>query len=114
MSECLFCRIASGAIPSKIVLQDGHAVAFEDINPQAPVHVLVIPRKHVASLGETDAGDGALLSHLLRTCVKVAEEKGLTTTGYRVVTNTGRNAGQSVFHLHWHVLGGRPMAWPPG
>ncbi len=114
MSDCLFCRIASGGIPSKIVLQDEHAVAFEDINPQAPVHVLVIPRKHIASLGETDTADGALLTHLLRTCVKIAQDKGLTKDGYRVVTNTGRNAGQSVFHLHWHVLGGRPMGWPPG
>ena len=114
MSECLFCRIVSGAIPSKIVLEDEQAIAFEDINPQAPVHVLVIPRKHVASLSETASADGALLSHLLRICVKVAEDKGLAQTGYRVVTNTGRHAGQSVFHLHWHVLGGRPMRWPPG
>lgn len=114
MSECLFCRIASGAIPSKIVHQDEHAVAFEDINPQAPVHVLVIPRKHVAALGDLDASDGALLSHLLMTCVKVAKDKGLAAGGYRVLTNIGRQAGQSVFHLHWHVLGGRPMGWPPG
>lgn len=114
MGECLFCQIAAGTLPSKLVHQDEQAVAFEDINPQAPVHVLVIPRKHVASLGEAEAEDGALLTHLLRVCVDVAKAKGLGASGYRVLTNTGRGAGQSVFHLHWHVLGGRPLGWPPG
>ena len=114
MSTCLFCRIAAGTVPSKILHQDDDVVAFEDINPQAPVHVLVIPRKHVPSIGETDAGDAALLSRLLMACAKIARDKGLASSGYRILTNTGLDAGQSVFHLHWHVLGGRQMGWPPG
>lgn len=113
MSDCLFCRIAAKTIPSKMVYEDDLAVAFEDVNPQAPVHVLVIPRRHVVSL---DAGkdETALLGHLLRTCAVVAVQKGLSPSGYRVVTNTGPDAGQSVFHIHLHVLGGRAMRWPPG
>ena len=114
MSECIFCRVAAGTLPSRIVHQDDQTVAFEDVNPQAPVHILVIPRKHVVSIGEMDQDDSGLLGHLMLTCAKIAKEKGLTALGYRVVTNTGPNAGQSVFHLHLHVLGGRPMAWPPG
>lgn len=113
MSDCIFCRIASRAIPSKIVYEDEQAVAFEDVNPQAPVHLLVIPRRHVTSLdaGQDEAG---LLGHLLRTCAVVAGQKGLSPSGYRVVTNTGADAGQTVLHLHLHVLGGRAMRWPPG
>ena len=114
MSTCLFCGIAAGSIRSKVIYQDDQAVAFEDINPQAPVHVLIIPRKHVSSIGETDSAESALLGHLLLTGAKIAKEKGLTTSGYRILTNTGPDAGQSVFHLHLHVLGGRPMGWPPG
>lgn len=114
MSTCLFCGIAAGSIPSKVIYQDDQAVAFEDLNPQAPVHVLIIPRKHVSSIGETDSAASALLGHLLLTGAKIAKEKGLTTSGYRILTNTGPDAGQSVFHLHLHVLGGRPMGWPPG
>ncbi len=114
MSECIFCRVAAGTLPSKVIHEDEQAVAFEDTNPQAPVHFLVIPRKHVVSIGEMHQGDSGLLGHLMLTCAKIAKERGLTASGYRVVTNTGPNAGQSVFHLHLHVLGGRPMAWPPG
>lgn len=113
MSDCLFCRIAAKAIPSKIVYEDDQAVAFEDVNPQAPIHVLVVPRRHVLSLNETQE-DSALLGHLMRTCVTVAAQKGLAGSGYRVVTNTGAHGGQTVSHLHLHVLGGRPMRWPPG
>lgn len=114
MSECIFCRVAAGTLPSKVIHEDEQTVAFEDTNPQAPVHFLVIPRKHVVSIGEMDPGDNGLLGHLMLTCAKIAKERGLMASGYRVVTNTGPNAGQSVFHLHLHVLGGRPMAWPPG
>lgn len=113
MSDCIFCRIAAKTIPSKLVYEDDQAVAFEDVNPQAPVHLLVIPRKHVASLdGVQD--ETALLGHLLKTCAVLAGQKGLSQTGYRVVTNTGSDAGQTVFHLHLHLLGGRGMRWPPG
>jgi histidine triad (HIT) family protein len=114
VSDCLFCRIAARTIPSKIVYEDDVAVAFEDVNPQAPVHVLVVPRKHVPSLKGADSGDAALLGHLLLTCVNIAREKGIAESGYRIVANTGSEGGQTVFHLHFHVLGGRAMHWPPG
>ena len=114
MSECLFCRIGSGQIPAKVVLQDEEILAFEDVNPQAPVHVLVIPKRHIEGLIETKADDKALLGHLLEAATQVAAKKGIAESGYRVVANTGRNGGQTVFHLHLHVLGGRQMTWPPG
>lgn len=114
MSDCIFCRIVAGTIPSKIVYQDDHAVAFDDVNPQAPVHVLVVSRRHVGSVGDFEATDTALLGHLALTCVTVANRKGIAESGYRIVANTGANAGQSVSHVHFHVLGGRSMAWPPG
>ncbi len=112
MSECLFCRIAQGELGASVVAQDQQFVAFRDINPQAPVHVLVIPRAHVATLNE--ASDPALLAGLLAQAREVARAEGLAERGYRVVINTNAEAGQSVFHLHAHVLGGRPMRWPPG
>jgi histidine triad (HIT) family protein len=112
MTDCLFCRIASGGIKANIVVQDTDFVAFRDINPQAPTHILVIPRKHVATLNEaTDAG---LLGKLLVRIRDIARAEGLSDRGYRVVINTNAEAGQSVFHLHAHLLGGRAMAWPPG
>lgn len=114
MSDCLFCRIVAGTIPAKPVYQDDQTFAFEDINPQAPTHILVVPKKHVLSIQECTESEQALLGQLLLTCAKVAGLRGLPTNGYRVVTNIGRDAGQSVFHLHFHVLGGRPLAWPPG
>ncbi|MBI3603975.1 MAG: histidine triad nucleotide-binding protein [Nitrospirae bacterium] len=114
MGDCLFCRIVERKIPSKIVHEDELVVAFEDVNPQAPTHMLVIPRKHIPSLKETDAADAALLGHLMTVCAKIAKQKGLADSGYRLVTNTGPNGGQTVFHLHIHLLGGRPMEWPPG
>ncbi len=114
MSEdCIFCKIVAGEIPSKQVFEDDHVVAFQDANPQAPVHLLVIPRRHVASLNEADESDAALLGRLLLTCRRLAAEQGVGS-GYRVVNNCGASAGQSVFHLHFHVLGGRDMKWPPG
>ena len=114
MSDCLFCKIGSGQIPAKVVLQDDEVLAFDDINPQAPVHVLVIPKRHVVALNEAGAGDQALLGRLLEAATLVARKKGVADAGYRVVANTGRDGGQTVLHLHLHVLGGRPMTWPPG
>lgn len=114
MSECIFCKIGSGQVPSKVVLQDDEVLAFDDLNPQAPVHVLVIPKRHVAALTDVEAGGHALLGRLLEAATLVARKKGIAESGYRVVANTGRHGGQTVFHLHLHVLGGRPMTWPPG
>ena len=110
---CLFCRIIEGTMPSGTVYQDDHCFAFHDINPQAPVHVLVIPRKHIASLADADKADEGLLGHLLWAAAEVARLKGLAN-GFRVVISTGRDGGQTVDHLHLHVLGGRAMHWPPG
>lgn len=114
MSDCIFCRIVAGTIPATLVYQDELVVAFDDLHPQAPTHTLVIPRKHVAAVQDCQASDQALLGRLLQACAAVAKSKGLAERGYRIVTNTGQDGGQSVFHLHLHVLGGRPLGWPPG
>ena len=114
MSDCIFCKIAEKKIPSKIVHEDDTCVAFDDVNPQAPTHVLVIPRKHTASIAELNEADAGLLGHLMLTGAKIAKQKGIAEGGYRFVINTGKNGGQTVFHLHLHVLGGRSMRWPPG
>ncbi len=113
MSDCLFCKIVSGAIPSKKVYEDETSYAFSDIHPQAPTHVLLVPRKHIASLDHADAADTALLGELMATATKLAATLGLGK-GYRVVINTGADGGQTVDHLHLHLLGGRAMSWPPG
>lgn len=115
MNDCIFCRIARGEMPAKLVREGPEWIAFRDIAPRAPTHILVIPRSHVASLaGAASTGQTALLGELLRACAEVAEGEGLSDRGYRVVTNVGAEGGQTVGHLHFHVLGGRPMAWPPG
>jgi histidine triad (HIT) family protein len=114
VSTCLFCRIIDRSIPSTIVYEDEHALAFQDIHPQAPVHLLVIPRRHIQSVQELEGTDGHLLGHLVQTCVKLSIQRGLGASGYRIVTNSGPDAGQTVFHLHFHLLGGRPLGWPPG
>lgn len=111
--SCLFCKIVDGSIPSTAVYQDELCYAFADIHPQAPVHVLVAPREHIVSLAETDQNDRALLGHLVWAVAEIASAKGLAK-GYRVVINTGEDGGQTVDHLHVHLLGGRPLAWPPG
>lgn len=111
--SCLFCKIVDGSIPSTAVYQDGQCYAFADIHPQAPVHILVVPRTHIASLAETGSEDAAMLGHLLSVAGKIAREKGLSA-GYRVVMNTGVDGGQTVGHLHLHLLGGRGLTWPPG
>lgn len=112
--DCLFCKIASGEMDAEIVHQDDDVVAFEDINPQAPTHVLVIPRKHVPTVNELEAADDELLGKMARTASRVAEERGLADRGYRLVLNCKEGAGQSVFHIHMHMLGGRALSWPPG
>ena len=114
MSNCIFCRIVAGEIPSKVVLQTELCLAFDDVNPQAPVHVLVIPKIHVESLHKFQPTEATLMAALLQACREVADLKGVAETGYRVVANTGASAGQTVFHMHFHVLGGRAFAWPPG
>ena len=116
MSEtnCLFCRIIAGEIPSKKVYEDDLAFAFHDINPQAPTHVLIVPKKHIASLNEASSGDQALLGHLTLVSSRLADQLGVVAGGYRTVINTGAGAGQSVWHIHVHLLGGRVMGWPPG
>lgn len=115
MSDCIFCKIVAGEIPATLVYEDEHAVAFRDINPQAPTHVLVIPRAHVASLGDAADGDEReLLGNVMLAAARVAAQEGLREGGYRTVINNGAGAGQSVFHLHAHVLGGRRLSWPPG
>lgn len=113
MADCIFCRIAAGEIPADVVHQDEHAVAFRDIEPRAPVHVLVVPRAHWTGLDAVPAGQEAALGRLLGLCRDLAGRLGLQG-GYRVVVNTGADGGQTVGHLHLHLLGGRPMAWPPG
>lgn len=114
MDDCLFCKIADGRIPGKVVYQDPDVVAFEDINPQAPHHVLFIPRRHIASMAELAPQDSEVLSKLFAAAAHVARDFGLTERGYRFVTNVGPDAGQSVQHLHFHLLGGRRFSWPPG
>ncbi len=114
MNGCVFCRVASGEAPASIVHEDELVVAFHDIHPQAPTHILVIPRRHIRSLNEARAEDGELLGRLLLVARDLAAARGIGERGYRIVANCGRAAGQSVFHLHVHLLGGRPMSWPPG
>jgi len=114
LSDCIFCKIANREIETTVVYEDDICIAFDDANPQAPVHVLVIPKRHIASLAEAGEDDAELLGRLCLACDKVAAAKGIREDGYRVVTNRGAKAGQSVFHLHLHVLGGRAMNWPPG
>lgn len=114
MAECVFCRIASGELEAAIVYQDDRVVAFRDINQRAPVHVLIIPRKHVSSLNEVAEEDEAAVGHIVRIAAEIASEEGVAESGYRLVTNCGPAAGQSVDHVHFHLLGGRSLGWPPG
>ncbi|CAN5871602.1 HIT domain-containing protein [soil metagenome] len=115
MADCLFCRIVAGEIPATIVKRSDEAIAFRDIDARAPAHVLVIPTEHVAAVRDARGAEGErLLGMLLRFAAEVATELGLDSAGYRIVTNTGKDAGQSVDHLHFHVLGGRKLTWPPG
>jgi histidine triad (HIT) family protein len=112
--SCLFCRIIAGEIPGTFLYQDERLVVLQDINPQAPLHALVIPRRHIATLNDLTAEDDGLVGEMVRRAALVAREKGVAEAGYRAVLNCNREAGQTVFHIHLHVIGGRPMAWPPG
>lgn len=114
VDNCIFCKIARGEIPATVVYQDERVVAFRDINPGAPTHVLIIPREHIGSAAEVDASNAALAGYLVQIAAQVAKQENLVENGYRLVTNIGADAGQSVPHLHFHLLGGRQMAWPPG
>ncbi len=114
MADCIFCQIVEGTIPSTKLYEDEACVAFEDLNPQAPVHALVIPKQHMVSLADVHEKDTPVLGQIMLACSTIAREKGLDANGYRVVTNIGKEAGQTVFHLHFHVLGGRSFQWPPG
>jgi histidine triad (HIT) family protein len=114
MDTCLFCRIVKKEILAKVVYEDEKFLVFEDIRPQAPVHLLLIPKTHFASLNDAPEGAKGLLGEILFRAREIAREKGVGTTGYRIVLNTARDSGQEVFHIHFHLLGGRPMKWPPG
>ena len=114
METCLFCRIASGDLSADIVYEDDELVAFSDVNPKAPVHILIIPREHIATLNDLDDGRAAMVGRLFLTAKRIAVQQGFDGPGYRTVVNCNPQAGQSVFHLHLHVLAGRLMGWPPG
>lgn len=111
---CLFCRIVSGEIPAKIAYRDDHVVAFEDINPQAPHHLLIIPQKHIATINDVNTEDNELLGHMVQTAKMLAKQLNIADDGYRIVMNCNAGAGQTVFHIHLHLLGGRAFMWPPG
>ena len=113
MESCLFCRIAKRELPAKIVYEDDESVAFEDINPKAPLHILIIPRRHLSTLLEASQGDDRLLGHLLLVANDIARREGIADRGFRLVLNCNSEGGQVVFHLHLHLLGGRPLRWNP-
>jgi histidine triad (HIT) family protein len=114
MDDCLFCGIITGKIPGTIVHEDEQVIAFEDINPQAPVHILIVPRKHIGGTSDLAEEDAELVGHIHLVAARLAAEKGIAKSGYRIVCNCGPHAGQAVAHIHFHLLGGRAMAWPPG
>ena len=114
MSSCLFCKIVAGEIPAAKVYEDERLIAFNDINPQAPMHVLIVPKRHVATLNDLGADDDDLVGAMVRAAAKIARDRGRDGPGYRTVFNCNAQAGQTVFHIHLHVLGGRVMTWPPG
>jgi histidine triad (HIT) family protein len=114
VTDCLFCKIVGGQIPTRFVHEDEDVVAFDDINPQAPVHVLVVPRRHVPTLNDLAPADDALLGKMHRVAAAVARQRGVDAPGWRAVMNVNRDGGQLVFHVHLHLLGGRPLFWPPG
>ena len=114
MSDCLFCKIAAGEIPSQKVYEDDRILAFRDINPEAPVHILLIPKEHIGSVNELTAENSGVVAYIFQKAAELASELGIAESGYRIVTNCGEDGGQSVGHLHFHLLGGRGLAWPPG
>jgi histidine triad (HIT) family protein len=114
MDNCLFCKIIRREVPAKIVYEDDEVVAFEDIKPEAPTHVLVIPRRHIESLNALEPGDDSTVGAVVRRAAAIAKDRGIAAGGFRTVFNTNRDAGQTVFHIHLHLIGGRRMTWPPG
>ena len=114
MTDCLICKIVNRDIPASIVYEDDHVLAINDINPQAPTHILVVPKRHIASLNELTVEDDQLVGELIRRASMIAQERGISAAGFRTVFNTNRDAGQTVFHIHLHLLGGRSLTWPPG
>jgi histidine triad (HIT) family protein len=114
MADCLFCRIAAGEVPATIVHEDDRIVAFRDISPVAPTHILLVPRTHIASLADVTEADGPTIGHLFAVAADLARSEGLVDDGYRIVANAGLRAGQTIDHLHVHLLGGRTFRWPPG
>ncbi len=114
MTDCLFCKIRDGEIPADIVYENDDVIAFRDVNPQAPVHVLIVPRKHIATVNDVQPDDAAVMGKLFLAAQQIAAQEGIADDGYRLVVNCNSKAGQTVFHIHMHVLGGRNMTWPPG
>jgi len=112
--DCLFCKVVQGEVPAKIIYKDDLVIGFDDINPQAPIHKLIIPQKHISTLNDLTPEDNALVGHMAQTAKKLAKELKIDEDGYRLVINCNKGAGQTVFHIHAHLLGGRSMAWPPG
>lgn len=112
--DCIFCKISQGEIPAKILFQDDQVVAFADVNPQAPIHHIIIPRRHIATLNDLNESDLPLLGHMIHTAQSLAKEENIAQEGYRIVMNCNGAGGQTVFHIHLHLLGGRMMTWPPG
>jgi len=111
---CLFCKIVAGEIPADVLRETDRTIAFRDIDPKAPTHILLIPKEHIPSVADLESGHGDLLADLMQSAAHLAHADGIDESGWRLVTNVGTGAGQSVFHLHFHLLGGRPMTWPPG
>ncbi len=114
MSDCLFCKIIDRKVPASIVYEDDRVIAFNDINPQGPTHVLVVPKRHITSLNELTPGDDAVIGEVVRRAVAIAKDRGVSVGGFRTVFNTNKDGGQTVFHIHLHLIGGRSLSWPPG
>jgi len=114
LADCLFCKISSGEMDTDFVYEDDQVVVFEDINPQAPVHLLIVPKKHIADLNHLEASENDLIGHVYQVAKKMAAENGIADSGYRLVSNCGDEGGQTVYHIHFHLLGGRELQWPPG
>ncbi|WP_019627080.1 histidine triad nucleotide-binding protein [Thioalkalivibrio sp. ALJT] len=114
MTDCIFCKIVAGEIPARIVFEDDAVLAFEDLNPQAPTHVLVIPKKHIATLNDLSPEDAPVIGAMTRAAAAIARERGFAEDGYRTVMNCNQGGGQTVYHIHMHVLAGRALSWPPG
>ena len=112
--DCLFCKIIDKSIESKIVYEDEHVIAFHDINPKAPIHILIIPKKHIATVNEVEINDTSLMGHIIHTAKEIAQTEGINDEGYRLIFNVNPAGGQEVYHIHLHLLGGRQMTWPPG